>query len=186
MQLPLDLRRPLAASILVTGGTAMLPGLFPRLRHELLATLGSAHPPSPPPTPPLAEPTSDAATPPPGTLMHAALKARLHAFRRTPRFAPLAPLALHVVLANDPSRTGGGGRGTAFAPALAAWVGGSLVGALKTGGEEVARERWEEMRAEARGREEAEAEMEEDEGEVSGRGMGLPDWTELGKRGYVG
>lgn len=185
MQLPIDLRRPLASSILVTGGTAMLPGLFPRLRHHLQVALAASHPPSPPPTPP----SADAPTPPPpAALVHAALKARLHTSRHAPRFGPLAALASSVALVNDPSGGGGrgqglrGGGGTAYAPAVVGWVGGSVVGALKGGGEEVGRERWEEVREGRRGRGGGGGE-EGDEEEGMWVGVGVPDWTELGKRG---
>ena len=36
MQIPVDLRKTLASSILVTGGTTMLPGFIPRLHVVLV------------------------------------------------------------------------------------------------------------------------------------------------------
>lgn len=177
-KLPIDLRRPLASSILLTGGTPMMPGFFPRLRHELLATLALSHPPSPPPSPPASEDSPRAA------LVHAALRSRLHTLRHTPHFHSLASLSSSIILVNDPSHSGSAktGKATAFAPSLLGWVGGSLVGALKTGGEEVTRERWEEARAARDLLEEEEMEEEVERGAV----MGLPDWTELRNRGCVG
>lgn len=238
-QLPIDLRKPLASSILVTGGTAMLPGFFPRLKASLLAQLERSHPPSPPPSPPLppssasaSASTSDAAmhaasasaspTPPaPSTASgvdadadtvakhrrRRALTLRLHTLRHSPRWAPLAPLAPHLAILNHPSPSSSSGaevlasslarsrEGSApsFAPALQAWVGGSLAGALKLGGGggDVAREEWDaagvgpgsgrggrdEGREEEGGQEEEWE--EEEERKRRRRGARLPDWTRL-------
>ena len=138
----------------------MLPGFFPRLRHSLLSTLSLSQPPSTPPIPPPSNPTL--------APHRRALHSRLSLLRSTPHFAPLIPLAPHLAITNDPSTTssfpevplhGDSGRAPAFAPALMSWVGGSLAGALKTGGGEIGRERW-----------------DEEEGE-------LPDWTTMRVRG---
>ena len=88
-QLPVDLRRPFVGSILVCGGTGMLPGLQARLHAEVAALLVG------------------------------------------PKLAPLRDSA---AILND--------RAPAFAPSLLAWLGGSLAGSLKSGGEDVSREKW--------------------------------------------
>lgn len=181
-QLPIDLRKPIASSILITGGTAMLPGFFPRLQHALKQSLSLSHPPSPPPSPP-----------PPSTLplsaddmraqRHKTLSQRLTTLRTTPHFSPLVPLASHLAIINDPTpmgtsvlSAGNQGKAPGFAPSLMGWIGGSLAGALKTGGEEIKRESWdlviESYRREA---------DERDGGgmDVEPRGMLLPDWTRI-------
>ncbi|KAG1722571.1 actin family [Suillus lakei] len=120
LKVPLDLRKTLASSILITGGTAMLPGFIPRLHAELLR-----------------------ATAPLNTLSTGS--------RPTyDRYASLRPLVPHFAILNNPAPVPSSstranmnaGKAPAFTPATMAWVGGSLAGALKTGGVEVAREKW--------------------------------------------
>ncbi|GAA5988767.1 hypothetical protein JCM10908_006161 [Rhodotorula pacifica] len=188
LRLPIDLRKPMASSILVTGGTAMLPGFFPRFKASLLAQLERAHPPSPPPSPdlPSAEPMVISSDPPSveddamsidttGTAVSAssrqaptsvstgtedtakrrrrhALSTRLHYIRHSPRYAPLVGLTTHLAILNHPCPAHSASSSTlarkqegsapSYSPALQSWVGGSLAGALKTGGEEVTREIW--------------------------------------------
>lgn len=151
----------------------MMPGFFPRLRDSLLAALTLSHPPSPPPTPPS---PSSAEPPSLSSLRHAKLARRLSTLRTTPRFAPLVPLARHLAFTNDPThptstaaRPKSAGQAPAFAPSLLSWVGGSLAGALKTGGEEILRERWEEAHEVGRG--------EEGDGEPGETSFVLPDWS---------
>lgn len=127
LQLPIDLRVPLASSILVTGGTAHLPGFIPRLRASLLASLA----------PPEAA-VSTSMTPP---------------SRRRPEAShphqPILALRKHIAILNDPTpeAVGASGSAPAFAPSLLAWVGGSLAGSLRAGAKgEVTRERWDEAR----------------------------------------
>ncbi|BGP42625.1 hypothetical protein JCM10449v2_006637 [Rhodotorula kratochvilovae] len=214
LKLPIDLRKPLASSILVIGGTAMMPGFFPRFKSSLLAQLERSHPPSPPPSPPLPPSVSSTAddpmdttspAPPPTTSdvpapdtvakhrRRRALTLRLHTLRHSPRWAPLAPLAPHLAILNHPSPapTPSGlapasslarereGAAPAFAPALRAWVGGSLAGALKVGGEEVSREEWDAAGTVAGRGGEEEGEWEEEELARRRRGARLPDWTRL-------
>ncbi|KAF9238512.1 actin-domain-containing protein [Melanogaster broomeanus] len=129
LKVPVDLRKTLVSSILVTGGTAMLPGFIPRLHAELLRAI------EPPATPPR-EPTRSRKPLPP----------------TYDRYATLRPLLPHIAILNDPSpqpssssrATANAGKAPAFSPACMAWVGGSLAGALKTGGVEVSREKWDE------------------------------------------
>lgn len=233
----------MASSILVTGGTAMLPGFFPRFKAALLAQLSKSHPPSPPPSPPLpssggegeTEARSDAmsvdaadparsesseeadqpaasSNPPTEDIAKKrrrhALSTRLHYVRHSPRYASLVPLAPHLAILNHPcpAPTIGGveasshvrkreGSAPSFSPALQSWVGGSLAGALKTGGQEVTREMWDagpatatatarrlvtspggQRSAEAVGDEEEDVEMRYERGDREGR---LPDWTRL-------
>ncbi|BGP00548.1 Fungal specific actin related protein [Rhodotorula toruloides ATCC 204091] len=214
LKLPLDLRKPMASSILLTGGTAMLPGFFPRFKAALLAQLDRSHPPSPPPSPPLPAasvepPSSDpagpmstdtAASPAPSRSSEVnakrrrkhALATRLHNLRHSPRYAPLVPLARHLAILNHPSPNSSAsstapsstlarqreGSAPSFSPALQSWIGGSLAGALKTGGPEIAREQWD---AGLRFAEAEEAEGEEGE-EFEEREVirpALPDWTRI-------
>ncbi|KDQ16509.1 hypothetical protein BOTBODRAFT_30843 [Botryobasidium botryosum FD-172 SS1] len=114
LKVPVDLRKDFVSSILVVGGTAMLPGFIPRFSPFSI---------------------------------------------RRPRYdpyAPLRPLAPFISILNNPvppltaSSTLAGanaGKAPAFAPAILPWVGGSLAGTLtvKTGGEEILRERWGEV-----------------------------------------
>lgn len=113
-QIPVDLRKTLASSILVTGGTAMLPGFIPRLHTELIRAIVTSPPPSarPPARP-------DRPRPP-----------------AYDRYATLRPLVPYFAILNNPSPTPpSGARGStnagkapAFTPATMAWVGGSLAG----------------------------------------------------------
>ncbi|OAX37482.1 actin-like ATPase domain-containing protein [Rhizopogon vinicolor AM-OR11-026] len=125
LKVPLDLRKILASSILITGGTAMLPGFIPRLHAELLRATAPLNN-----TPSIrSRPTYD-------------------------RYAALRPLIPHFAILNNPAPVRlpsssaranmNAGKAPAFTPSTMAWVGGSLAGALKTGGVEVAREKWDE------------------------------------------
>lgn len=149
----------------------MLPGFFSRLHSSLLSTLQLSHPPSPPPSPPLAS------APTPRSFRHAKLNKRLSTLRTTPRYAPLVPLAPHIAITNDASRSPSiarpkaSGQAPAFAPSLLSWIGGSLAGALKTGGDEIKRESWDEAR------EKREAAAAGDEEALGPGGFVLPDWT---------
>lgn len=68
------------------------------------------------------------------------------------KYAPLRPLIPYFAILNNPSpppavtarASANAGKAPSFSPATMAWVGGSLAGALKTGGAEVARESWDE------------------------------------------
>ena len=100
-----------------------------------------------------------------------------------PHFAPLVALAKSLAITNDPSPTSGvpdtplhprSGTAPAFAPALLPWIGGSLAGVLKTGGEEILREAWEENLEDAK----SDVGAGMDERDVQERGpYALPDWT---------
>ncbi|KAF8150699.1 fungal-specific actin related protein [Crassisporium funariophilum] len=129
LKVPRDLRKTMAASILVTGGTAMLPGFIPRLHAEILRST------APPLTPSgqQAQARPGKPSPPPYD-----------------KYGPLRPLVPYFAILNNPSpptptseRAGANaGKAPAFSPATISWVGGSLAGSLKTGGVEVAREKW--------------------------------------------
>ncbi|GAA5952269.1 hypothetical protein JCM21900_000471 [Sporobolomyces salmonicolor] len=206
LKLPIDLRKTMAGNVLVTGGTAALPGFFPRFKDALLTQLERAHPPSPPPSPPPSSPTT---TDPARALRRRALALRLHTLRHSPRYAPLTPLAPHLCLLNHPSPSASSssspvsslrssqarlseGSAPAFHPALQAWVGGSLAGALKVGGEEVLREQWDASREAAEPEEEELLALGENEDAREGGGGGrkdgrerqgggrVPDWTRVG------
>ncbi|KAI0067847.1 actin-domain-containing protein [Artomyces pyxidatus] len=161
LKVPVDLRKTLASSILVIGGTSMLPGFIPRLHSELMRAIASS--PSSSARPPM---RPDRPRPP-----------------AYDRYAVLRPLVPHFAILNNPSPplpTGArgnnhAGKAPAFTPATMAWVGGSLAGSLKTGGVEVPREKWDE----------ADAQQDPDENtpiaiDVSSRRAipnVIPDWT---------
>ncbi|TDL25683.1 actin-like ATPase domain-containing protein [Rickenella mellea] len=144
LKVPVDLRKTLASSILVVGGTPMLPGFIPRLHAELIQALTRPLP-SPSPRTSRARNTStrNANKPNPPPYDH---------------YASIRPLAPHIAILNNPSpdsssatgvvrssrASAHAGKAPAFTPAVLPWVGGSLAGALKIGGEEIAREKWDE------------------------------------------
>jgi actin-related protein 10 len=107
----MDLRRMLASSILVVGGTAMLPGFIPRLHDEIVRALTQE-----PPERTEQSPTRSNRPAPPAYDPYGALR----------------PLAPHIAIVNDPSPSSSGsgnaGKGPAFTPAAMPWVGGSLAG----------------------------------------------------------
>ncbi|KAL4062905.1 actin-domain-containing protein [Scleroderma citrinum] len=160
LKVPIDLRRTMATSILVAGGTAMLPGFIPRLHAELLRAI---EPPGPP-----RQLSRDG-------------KPLLPPYDR---YAGLRPLIPYFAILNNPSpqvstssserAVANAGKVPAFSPAVIAWVGGSLAGALKTGGAEIAREKWDEAFA-----------PQDDDDEVTASTARpeqpskdiLPDWT---------
>ncbi|KAI6122255.1 actin-domain-containing protein [Pisolithus croceorrhizus] len=162
LKVPIDLRTTMASSILVTGGTAMLPGFIPRLHVELLRAIA---PPGPPrqssrhgrPAPPLYD-----------------------------RYAELRPLIPHFAILNNPvpqvstsSSTramANAGKAPAYSPALMAWVGGSLAGALKTGGMEITREKWDEAFSSQNDDDEAAITAADSEQLLKDI---IPDWTKI-------
>jgi actin-related protein 10 len=109
-----DLRKTLASSILVSGGTLMMTGFVPRLHAELIRAIGPSAPPLP------SHSTRHGKSPPPP----------YH------RYAPLRTLIPYIAILNNPSpppaaseRAGANaGKAPAFSPATMAWVGGSLAG----------------------------------------------------------
>ncbi|EIW57670.1 actin-domain-containing protein [Trametes versicolor FP-101664 SS1] len=162
LKVPVDLRKTLASTILVVGGTPMLPGFIPRLQAELVRAVSR-------PITPSSSPPSRAGRPRPATY---------------DRYASLRPLLPYFAILNNPSppppasanAAANAGKAPAFTPGTMAWVGGSLAGALKTGGVEVQREKWDEA--------ETQPEVDEDvlmEDEpprlVVSSGNILPDWT---------
>lgn len=158
LKVPVDLRKALASTILVVGGTPMLPGFIPRLHAELVRAISTS-------------PASASSRPP----------SRRERPRPAPydRYAPLCPLLPYFTILNNPSPpppissvSSNAGKAPAFTPATMSWVGGSLAGALKTGGVEVAREKWDE----------ADVQSDDDAMETAPETMRspkniLPDWT---------
>ncbi|KAK0480081.1 actin family [Armillaria novae-zelandiae] len=159
LKAPVDLRKTLASSILVVGGTSMLPGFIPRLHSEILRAL------APLPTSTRQPIRPDKPLPP-----------------QYDRYAALRPLTSHFAILNNPfPQTAqmstrarlNAGKAPAFTPATMAWVGGSLAGSLKTGGVELTRERWDEA---ASG---GDDDMNVDTSVTVGRSGILPDWTRI-------
>ncbi|KIJ14470.1 hypothetical protein PAXINDRAFT_135114 [Paxillus involutus ATCC 200175] len=161
LKVPVDLRKTLVSSILVTGGTAMLPGFIPRLHAELLRAIV-------PPTAPPRQPTRSGKPSPPAY----------------DRYAALRPLVPHIAILNNPvpqpsssSRANANaGKAPAFSPSSMAWVGGSLAGALKTGGVEVSREKWDEAFSSQNDDDDDMVVVSAIEPEQKPRSI-LPDWT---------
>ncbi|KAF8206244.1 fungal-specific actin related protein [Mycena galopus ATCC 62051] len=160
LKVPVDLRKTLASSILVVGGTSMLPGFIPRLQQELVRAVG------PPPTPsrhPTRPDRPDRPSLPPYD-----------------PYASLRPLLPYFAILNNPSppaattaRAGANaGKAPAFSPATMAWVGGSLAGSLKTGGAEVNREQWDMAGANRDGDGSMDVSADAERGAIV-----LPDWT---------
>lgn len=201
LELPIDLRRPMVENMIVTGGTASMPGFIPRLKHSLLTRLRESHPPSPPPSPSIVSESPDSHDVA-KRIRRDRLSNRLHNLRHSPRYASLVPLASSLSILNNPApvpyaaasssstATRSEGSAPAFSPALYAWVGGSLAGSLKVGGEELAREDWDEGNERAaltRARDEHAGEgIEGDEsseregGRRERRGTKLQDWSRTG------
>ncbi|KAL0954360.1 hypothetical protein HGRIS_003353 [Hohenbuehelia grisea] len=159
LKVPVDLRKIMASSILIAGGTAMMPGFISRLHAELVRTIDPTHAAS--------------------SSQHAGRPDR-PAPPPYDKYAPLRPLARYFAILNNPAplppqserAKTNAGSAPAFAPATLAWVGGSLAGALKTGGIEVPREKWDE----------GEAQGDPDESmdiltTPEGPRTVLPDWT---------
>lgn len=111
----MDLRKTLASSILVAGGTAMLPGFIPRLYGELLRAI----------SPLLASPRQPTR---PGKPLPP----------QYDRYAPLRPLIPYFAILNNPCpapsmserAASNAGKSPPFSPATMAWVGGSLAGSV--------------------------------------------------------
>ncbi|KAJ7650101.1 fungal-specific actin related protein [Roridomyces roridus] len=160
VKVPVDLRKTMASSILVAGGTSMLPGFIPRLQHELVRAVA-------PPQAPLRQPSrTDRPDRPP--------------LPQYDRYACLRPMLPYFSILNNPNppvatkarANANGGKAPAFSPATMAWVGGSLAGALKTGGVEVNREQWDSVDAanhDGDGNMDVSMEVEQQ--------IVLPDWT---------
>ncbi|PFH53156.1 hypothetical protein AMATHDRAFT_138123 [Amanita thiersii Skay4041] len=161
LRIPVDLRKTMASSILVIGGTAMLPGFILRLQAELIRALASLqdsrHSTRPDkPLPPVYD-----------------------------RYAALRPLIPYFAILNNPSppppatarANANAGKAPALSPAMMAWVGGSLAGALKTGGVEIAREKWDEAELQQRQNDDGDEDsMDLDEIVPKPKNI-LPDWT---------
>jgi len=158
LKVPIDLRKALVSSILIVGGTAMIPGFIPRLYHELYKVLTQESPQRQ-----SQSPKRGKSSPPPYD-----------------PYAGLRPLASYIAILNNPSpppalsnRAGANaGKAPAFAPAAIPWVGGSLAGALKIGGEEVPREKWD-----AADEDEDDDAPKTPERTPRSGGPVLPDWT---------
>ncbi|KAG8982866.1 hypothetical protein FRB90_006488, partial [Tulasnella sp. 427] len=167
LKVPVDLRKTLASSILLVGGTAMLPGFIQRVHAEIVKTLES--PPNPTESFPSLRrdgqstptPSASGVNTPPDAITPTATRFQRHQVnvpspRRTyDPYASLRSITPHVAILNNPSianMTGyaspealaNAGKAPAFAPVLLPWVGGSLAGAMKLTSEEVVRERWDE------------------------------------------
>ncbi|KAK7436979.1 hypothetical protein VKT23_018794 [Stygiomarasmius scandens] len=162
LKVPVDLRKTLASSILVIGGTSMLPGFIPRLYSELIRAL---QPPGPPNRQQI---RPDRPLPP-----------------QYDRYAGLRPLIPYFAVLNNPSpeppmsdrAKANSGRAPAFSPAAMAWIGGSLAGALKIGGVEVSREKWDEVDPDQDG--DTSMDISPRRGHDQSPRNILPDWTRI-------
>ena len=183
LKTPIDLRKTLACSILVTGGTAMLSGFIQRLQAEILRAI----------QPPVTTGRRNQ--------RHSAIPGKPSPLA-CDRYASLRPLLPHISILNNPSpppptsgrAAANAGKAPAFAPSLMAWIGGSLAGyvahaillichptryhfrALKTGGVEIPREKWDEAAEIVRNAEDDEMEPSTESSNRIARTI-LPDWT---------
>ncbi|KAI0077080.1 actin-domain-containing protein [Panus rudis PR-1116 ss-1] len=145
LKAPVDLRKTLAANILVVGGTPMMPGFIPRLQSELLRAVSPRN---------HDQDTYDGLTPMGSPTRHGNRRSRPKSTGHG-RYSALKSLIPYFAIMNHPSppppqtarAAVSAGKAPAFAPAAMAWVGGSLAGALKTGGIEITREKWDEADA---------------------------------------
>lgn len=136
----------------------MLPGFIPRLHAELLHSIA----------PPLAQTRE--------TNRH-----NRPAPPQYDKYASLRPLVPYFAILNNPSpppptsdrASANAGKAPAFSPSTLAWVGGSLAGSLKTGGVEVAREKWDENDVNRNDEDSMDVTMESPQRTKSI----LPDWT---------
>ncbi|TKY87645.1 hypothetical protein EX895_003226 [Sporisorium graminicola] len=128
-KLPIDLRRTMCENVLVSGGTAMLPGFANRFRIQLAMAIEKAEQPG-------------------GQLSfdrHAFRQLKTNGQSEDKEKARGSGLHRSVAVLNDPwpdmsqlehgskgSKGGQGGSAPAFAANLLAWMGASLAGALKT------------------------------------------------------
>ncbi|KZT39144.1 actin-domain-containing protein [Sistotremastrum suecicum HHB10207 ss-3] len=159
LKVPIDLRSQLASSILIVGGTAMLPGFITRLRKQLLLALEKpARPPGTSPSKRFYDP-----------------------------FATLRPMKSVLSIVNDPNHGApasattahNAGRAPAYSPAALPWVGGSLTGSLKIGGQDMSREKWDQAEANANTETDIGESSQTDPGTSarSQRHIVMPDWT---------
>ncbi|KAH9824688.1 actin-domain-containing protein [Melampsora americana] len=177
--LPIDLRKPMVSNLVIAGGGAMIPGFIPRLKTELIQSLESAQ----------SQLTM--------SLEDSNLPRHHKAKRGLPRYHSISSLSSSIHILNDPylnkpiptfSLT----RPASFQPHLLSWIGGSLAGAMRIGGQEVIREHWDSViEASLVSQEfaiENQEEMEEDgeEEDWERRLVGLriafgilPDWTKI-------
>ncbi|CDZ98092.1 Actin and related proteins [Phaffia rhodozyma] len=155
MKLPIDLRIPMASSILLTGGTPMLPNFIPRLRSTLLAAL------EPPPSINPSSLTESQPNSRPGS--YAYIRRPMHPY------ASVISLRQHISIINNASLVSSSSSSSSailqtsvaldstpaqhmisspdFSPSLLAWIGGSLTGCLKISAKrEIGREKWDEGR----------------------------------------
>lgn len=178
--LPIDLRKPLVANLVIAGGGAMIPGFIPRLKTELIQHLERSQPN------PMSLEDSNASK-------HSKLK------RGLPKYHSISSLSSSIHILNDPhlstriptlSLT----RPASFQPHLLPWIGGSLAGAMRIGGQEVIREHWDsvveaslvsqEFANDDQVVEEVEEDGEEEDWERRLVGLRiacgiLPDWTKI-------
>ncbi|GAA99478.1 uncharacterized protein L969DRAFT_93938 [Mixia osmundae IAM 14324] len=116
-KLPIDLRRTMASNILITGGSAAIPGLITRLHLTTLAMLARSTYSGGPRRPSHAN-----------------------------RFSSLLPLSNAIAFLNDPTPAMHGnvlsGTSTPFASHLLAWTGGAIASSLRSSGMPLARSEW--------------------------------------------
>jgi actin-related protein 10 len=146
LKLPIDLRRPIIRNLVVSGGSAMLPGFLSRLKSELILTLEEFQ------VPPSVSSSDELSSSPTkkSKKQHQVRQWLQH--RR--KYSPLYPLSGELKILNhfedaadppanmDAPARSSSARPPQFQMNLLAWIGGSLAGSMKIGGQEVIRERW--------------------------------------------
>lgn len=121
LQLPIDLRPSILSSILITGGSASLPGFIPRFRISLLRSL-------------LPLPQSSDDTPVSLSPLNTQASRKEQALLWKKRTQEPYGLVDKMAILNDPAPVDGevdggkGGKAPRWIPGLMTWVGGSLAG----------------------------------------------------------
>lgn len=144
LKVPIDLRKSMISSILVTGGTAMCPGFISRLRVETLRILLLSSDDDPNPN------------------LSRTKKEKYTKVPTKSRYHELYSLRQSLAILNDPclsfdrdpSKSDqpfgidkinfdlGAGSAPPFSPNTLAWIGASIAGALKTSSDEITREKY--------------------------------------------
>jgi actin-related protein 10 len=146
LKVPIDLRKIMVGGIVVSGGGAMVPGFCGRLWEELGRIVAGG--------------VGDE------DMNTSSGKKRKRPKPKYDKYIALRSLLPHICILNNPNPSSSlslpspssssmpmsmsdrakatSGTAPAFSPSLLPWIGASLAGALKTGGVEVARERWDE------------------------------------------
>lgn len=142
-KLPVDLRVPMASSIYVVGGIAMLPGLAHRLRIELVKRLESCARYESPSSIALTTAMVGSVRLSPSTRRQSkddiisSGEEEKEMQREQQRYGPISMLSDSIAVLNDHAprldkeSLSQGGTAPSFSANIAGWIGGSLIGSLR-------------------------------------------------------